>query len=128
RLRPASAHILRVFDAADYLQQLRDDTALLDDAFMLAPAARLEQRQGLERGEWTLAGVTLALDEGLCFDAKLGGGTAALLASLDGRRTLRAVVDELAARPEVNRDSLAHDAISAVSGMLGAGFLVRGVG
>jgi methylase of polypeptide subunit release factors len=126
RLRPASAHVQRVFEAADYLHGLTDDTALLDDAFAIAPAARLEQRLVLERGEWTLAEVTLALDEGLCFDATLGGGAGALLASLDGRRPLRAVVDELAAERGLDRESATRDAIGAVSGMLGAGFLVRG--
>jgi methylase of polypeptide subunit release factors len=125
RLRPASAHILRVFDAADYLIQLGDAADLLDDAFALAPAARLEQRLVLEHGEWTPAEVTLALDEGLCFDARIGGGTAALLAALDGRRPLRAVVDELAAAGGLDRDSVARDAIGAVSGMVGTGFLVR---
>jgi methylase of polypeptide subunit release factors len=128
RLRPASAHILRVFDAADYLHALAGETALLDDAFALAPAARLEQRLVLERGAWTLAGVTLALDEGLCFDATLGGGTAALLGSLDGRRPLHAILDELAGERGVDRDLLAPEIIDAVSGMLGAGFLIRGGG
>jgi methylase of polypeptide subunit release factors len=127
RLGPASAHILRVFDAADHLARLRDRNALLDDAFALAPAARLEQRLVLDGGEWTLAEVTLALDEGLCFDATIGGGMAALLAKLDGRRPLRAVVDELAAEGGLDRDSVARDSIGAVSGMLGAGFLVRSV-
>jgi hypothetical protein len=125
RLRPASAHILRVFDAADYLAAA-DERAVLDETFALAEAARLEQRLVFEKGEWALAEATLSLDDGLGFNATLGGGTTELLAALDGRRPLRAVVEELATRQELDRDAVARDAIGAVGGMLGAGFLVRG--
>jgi methylase of polypeptide subunit release factors len=125
RLRPAGGQILRVFEAADYLAAATD-TQVLDDAFSLAEASRLEQRVVLEDGDWARAEATLELEEGLGFHATLDAGTAELLASLDGRRPLRAVVDALAARQEVDRDALARDALGAVRGMLGAGFLVRG--
>src|SRR5262249_5351189 len=120
RLRPASAHILRVFDAAEHLHRLADRTALLDETFALAPAAALEQRLVFEPGGWTPAEVTLALDEGLCFNATLGGGTAELVTALDGRRPLRAIVDELATAGQLDRDALAREALAAVAGMLGA--------
>ena len=125
RLRPAGAHILRVFDAADYLGAISGDDALLDGAFGLADSARLEQRLAFEHGEWKLAEVTLGLEDGLRFQATLGPGTAELLTALDGRRPLRTVVDELAARRKADRDGLARDAAGVVRGMLGAGFLVR---
>ena len=125
RLRPAGAHILRVFDAADYLGAISDDDALLDGTFGLADSARLEQRLAFEHGEWKLAEVTLGLEDGLRFQATLGPGTAELLTALDGRRPLRTVVDELAARQKADRDGLARDAAGVVRGMLGAGFLVR---
>jgi hypothetical protein len=125
RLRPAGGQILRVFEAADYLAAATD-TQVLDDAFSLAEASRLEQRVVLEDGDWARAEATLDLEEGLGFHATLDAGTAELLASLDGRRPLRAVVDALAARQEVDRDALARDALGPVRGMLGAGFLVRG--
>jgi len=125
RLRPASEQIMRVFDAADYLAGIGDGAAMLDEVFALAEASRLEQRAVLEDREWALAEVTLDLEEGLGFHAALDLGTAELLASLDGQRPLRAVVDELASRQEVDRDHLARDAVGVVGGMLAAGFLVR---
>ena len=124
RLRPAGGQILRVFEAADYLAAATD-ARMLDHAFALAEASRLEQRVVVEDGDWARAEATLDLEEGLGFHATLDPGTAELLASLDGRRPLRAVVDALAARQEVDRDALARDALGAVRGMLGAGFLVR---
>jgi methylase of polypeptide subunit release factors len=126
RLQPASEQILRVFDAADYLNALPHGRAMLDETFALADAARLEQHGVLEQGEWALAEIALSLEEGAGFRATLDPGTAELLAALDGRRPLAAVVDDLAARQEVDREGLAEDAIGVVRGLLGAGFLVRG--
>jgi methylase of polypeptide subunit release factors len=125
RLRPAGEQILRVFDAADYLAALADERALLDGTFALAGAARLEQRGVHEGGEWRLAELALSLDEGLGFRAGLDAGTGELVAELDGRQPLCAVVDELAARQSADRDALAQDAVAVVRGLLGAGFLVR---
>ena len=113
-----------MFDAADFLAGA-DEQAVLGGTFALADEARLGQRAVLENGTWTLVEVTLDLDEGLRFRATLDPGTAELLAALDGRRPLAAVVQDLAARQEVDRDGLARDAARAVGGMLGAGFLVR---
>ena len=124
RLRPAGGQIVRVFDAADFLAGA-DEQAVLDGTFALADMATLGQRAVLEHGTWTLAEITLDLEEGLRSHATLDPGTAELLAALDGRRPLAAVVDDLAARQEVDRDGLARDAARAVGGMLGAGFLVR---
>jgi hypothetical protein len=126
RLRPASGQILRVFDAADYLSALPDERAMLDETFALTEAARLEQRGVHEGGEWRLAELALSLEEGLGFRAGLDAGTGELVAALDGRRPLGAVVDELAARQGADRDALAQDAIDVARGLLGAGFLVRG--
>jgi hypothetical protein len=57
----------------------------------------MEQRLTFRRGEWTRGETTLSLEECLCFNATLGGGTTAPLTELDGGRPLREVVDELAA-------------------------------
>jgi methylase of polypeptide subunit release factors len=67
--RPASDHILRVVAAQDFLAGLRDERALLDETFRLAPRSILEQHARFREGGWALAGVTLTLDEGLGFRA-----------------------------------------------------------
>ncbi len=94
RLRPASAHILRVFAAQDFLAGLGDDRALLDERLAPAPEARLEQRLVFE-GEWSSA-ATLTLGDGLGFRASLDSGAAATIAALDGGRRFGDVVAELA--------------------------------
>jgi hypothetical protein len=124
-LKPASDHILRVFDAADFLA---GDPDLRDERFTLAHRSVLEQRAILERDGWALAGVTLTLDEGLGFQATLDSATAELLAELDGQRTLAEVIGVLAPRQRVDPDTLAREALPAISGLLGAGLLVRGHG
>src|SRR5207247_6018976 len=125
RLRPASDHILRVFDAGDYLAGLTVEHAILGERLALAAGDRLEQRAVLENGSWVFAEVALRLEGGLGVTAALDPGTAELLASLDGRRTLAQVVDDLARRQKVSRESLRREAVAVVRGMLAAGFLVR---
>jgi methylase of polypeptide subunit release factors len=126
RLGPVSEHALRVFAAGDFLAALPDERALLDER--LAPAERcvLEQRAVRADGNWALAEVTLALGDGLGFTAALDPGAAEIVAALDGRRALREVVEELAARQGVDRDALAREAADVAREMLAAGFLVRG--
>ena len=124
-LQPASDHILRVFEAADFLA---GDPDLRDERFALAKRSVLEQRAVLEQHGWALAGVTLTLDEGLGFRATLDSATAELLAELDGQRTLAEVIGALAPRQSVDPDTLTREALPAISGLLGAGLLVRGHG
>jgi methylase of polypeptide subunit release factors len=126
RLRSAGAHVLRVFEAADFLAGLADERELLAEPLALAPAAVLEQRAVLRDGDWTLAEITLRLEEGVSFRAGLDAGIAGLLAGLDGRRPLGQAVDELAATRGLDRDALAREAAAVVREMLAAGFLVRG--
>ena len=121
-LGPASDHIVRVFEAADFLAR---DPDLQRERFALAERSTLEQRAVLDRTGWALAGVTLTLDEGVGFEATLDPATAELLAELDGRRSLGEVIDGLAPRQDVDPATLAREALPVISGLLGAGFLVR---
>jgi len=125
RLTPASDHILRVFEAQDYLAGLADDRELLDGTFALAPHDLLEQRGEFRNGGWQLVEVTATLQDGLGLRAGLDPMTVELLTGLDGIRKLRRVVEEQARRSQVDRGALEGDAIGLVRGLLGAGFLSR---
>jgi hypothetical protein len=106
----------------------QDHVAGLGDRFELAERARLEQSVVLRHGEWVLDAVTLTLQEGLGFRVALDRDTAALLAGLDGRRTLREVLDEMAAgagAAGAARDRIAASAVPVVRSLFESGFLVR---
>jgi methylase of polypeptide subunit release factors len=125
RLQPAGEHILRVFEAQDYLTGLTDDRELLDGTFALAPHDLLEQRAEYSDGAWVLAEVSVELQDGLGLRAGLDPLTIELLTGLDGIRKLRRVVEEQARRSQVDGGVLEGDAITLVRGLLGAGFLSR---
>ena len=94
RLEQASEHILRVFEAQDYLESLEDDTELLDAELALVDSHRLEQTLvGPE-----LRATTLSLHEGLAFRIGLDEHATALVPLLDGQRPLRAVLAQRASQ------------------------------
>ena len=125
RLKPAGEHILRVFEAQDYLSGLADDRELLDGTFALAPHDLLEQRVEFRDGGWVLVEVSATLQDGLGLRAGLDPMTVELLTGLDGIRKLRRVVEEQARRSQVDRNVLETDAVGLVRSLLGAGFLTR---
>jgi methylase of polypeptide subunit release factors len=125
RLKPAGEHILRVFEAHDYLTGLADERELLEGTFALAPHDLLEQRVEFRDHGWVVAEAAAVLQDGLGLRAGLDAVTLELLTGLDGTRKLNRVVEEQARRRHVDRGVLERDAIGLVRGMLGAGFLTR---
>ena len=84
RLRPAGAHILRVFDAADYLGAISDERGAAGRDVRAGATPRASSsgsRSSTASGR--SAEVTLGLEDGLRFQATLDPATAALMA-LDG--------------------------------------------
>jgi methylase of polypeptide subunit release factors len=125
RLRPAGEQILRVFAAGNFLSAMADERELLGERLVLAADALLEQQVVFRDREWTVEEIELTLQEGLRFRAGLDQPTAALLAALDGKRTLGEVADDLARLQGASRESVAQAVLSVATGMLGAGFLER---
>jgi methylase of polypeptide subunit release factors len=119
RLRPASAHILRVFEAQDFLAA---EPSLLGERLVPAPHARLEQRLEFDDG-WSSA-ATFALGDGLGFRATLDPGATAMIAALDGR-PFADVVRELAQVEGESVEATAEALLPIAREMLAAGFLER---
>lgn len=88
-VRESSAHLLRLFEAQDFLAATRDLAAAT-----LAPADDVVVDHSLRRhdGAWAATGTQLRLDGGLGFTAALDGASSALVSALDGR-PLRGLVD-----------------------------------
>ena len=125
RLRPASDHILRVFAAHDYLAGLADEGALLQERLVLVEHARLEQRAVYRGREWGVAEIALSLEEGLGFRGSLDPTVAALLAALDGQRTLGEIAADLARIEGASSAAVEQALLPAAREMLAAGFLER---
>src|SRR5205085_2340356 len=94
RLGPASGHVLRLVEAQDRLQALGDGRGLLDDALELVPSHRLDQTVRLRAGDEEVEGSLLRLLDGLRFQVQVDGPTTRVLSLLDGKRTLRDVLEE----------------------------------
>ena len=125
RLRPASDHILRVFAAHDYLAGLADEGALLQERLVLVEHAHLEQHAVYRGREWGVAEITLSLEEGLGFRGSLDPTVAALLAALDGQRTLGEIAADLARIEGASSEAVEQALLPAAREMLAAGFLGR---
>jgi hypothetical protein len=126
RLRRAGEQILRVFTAGDFLAA-HDEQDLLGERLALAPEAQLSQEVVLRDREWTVEEIELRLQGGLGFRAGLDQTTASLLASLDGKRTLGEVAEEVARMQGASRESVQQAALPVARQMLAAGFLERAV-
>ena len=128
RPSPASDHVLRVFDAHDYLTALTDDDALLDESPRVADRVQVEQELSIAAGGYVVESMTLLLDEGLGFRAGIDQNTASLVPFLDGSRTLRDAIESAARVRGVDADDLptfTRGALELVKTMLELGFLDR---
>ncbi len=128
RPTPASEHVLRVFDAHDYLNGLGDEKALLEESPRVVDSVRIEQELTFGDGGYVVESMTLVLDEGLGFRAGIDQNTASLVPFLDGTRTLReAIADAARARGvgEEDHDAFTNGAVALVRTMLELGFLTR---
>jgi methylase of polypeptide subunit release factors len=100
-LRPAGAHVRRLFETHDRLAEL-DEEALLAQRLRVADDAVVTQETRFTEGRWQAETLTLRLETGLPFSAELDPHTARLIHELDGSRTLgealTAVVEDRAAR------------------------------
>ena len=128
RLEQASEHVLRVFDAQDYLEELEDERRLLDARFALVERHRLEQTMTCRYGRTELEATVLSLNEGLGFRTGLDVHTAQLVPLLDGTRPLRDALARRIAELELNaEDARRYEAaaVPVVHRLVQLGYLVR---
>jgi SAM-dependent methyltransferase len=126
-LAAASAHTLRAFAGNDLLGDLAGDHALLQRRFRLTEHHRLRQSLTCADGRCEVAATTLELTDGLAFSVTLDRYTTLLLPQLDGTRSLRQVLENVAAGldlPDAARSQFVPAALPAVRRLLQLGFLV----
>jgi SAM-dependent methyltransferase len=115
-LRPAGAHVRRLFATDDRLEHV-DDEALLARRLRVVDDAVVAQESSFGDGAWHGLPPTLRLGRGLPFSAGLDAATARTVRLLDGTRTLAEALAEGAAD-----ESPGAGAVVA-RGMLEVGFL-----
>ena len=126
RITGASDHVLRLFDAHDFLAGLASNESLLDRVLKLAPDHRLDQTGRIEEGIRVVERTVLRLAEGLRFEVAVDPGTVEVLALVDGRRPLRDVLVDAArsAPASMTLDQFVESALPVVRRLIELGFLV----
>jgi hypothetical protein len=92
----AGAQAQRLFDAETMLRGLQEAGDVLDQRLATCATCELVQRLRPEEGEWRATEAVIRQREGFEFPMALGALPAMLLAKLDGTRTAREVIQEMA--------------------------------
>jgi SAM-dependent methyltransferase len=121
---PAGSHIERLFAAEDRLAALTDDAALLDSAFAAVPDHQLQQRLKIEDGRYVIDQAQVALVNGLTFHGSVDAYAIQLLASCDGRTSLRAIAEEIATANNVSVAAFTTACTGIARRLIAMGFLV----
>ncbi len=125
----AGEHVLRLFAAQDLLEGLASPEAILDERLVVAEPHTLVERFALDDGAWAPLDAELSLDEGLGFQGSVDPPTIRLLPLLDGRRTVRAALGEVAESvgmgdPPEHRAAFVSAGVPIVTRLFSLGFLV----
>jgi len=113
-LRPAGAHVHRLFQTRD---RLTGDADLLDRRLRVVEDAVVAQETRFADGRWQPEALTLRLESGLPFSAELDALTAQMVRGLDGTRTLREALATL------EDDEAEESGVAVARRMLEIGFL-----
>lgn len=123
--QPLGPHVWDWFARRDLLRE-RDDTALLDTRFRLAPDARLEEIAvpAPEPPGWVVGSRRVRLSGGLRRGGDIDPVGAEVLAGADGTVPLSRLLDAVAAEHGIEPDSLRSGALGAVRGLVEEGMLL----
>lgn len=122
---PAGNRIVRIVETQDYLSALPDERALLQETLTLAKNCRVKHPRSQRRGAAARRKATLSLQEGLRFEARVGGRTLELLRRCDGRRTLADALNDLAETTGRGAEALATALLPGVRELVRQGLLGR---
>jgi methylase of polypeptide subunit release factors len=120
----ASKELERLMELEDALEAL-DDAELLQHRLALAPEHRLEQVLHWHDGGFRIVEATLVCERGLRPRAEIDPPLAALLAQIDGSRSIAEVLDRTAQAVAAHEsDTFRAQALTAVRELVAHGFLV----
>jgi SAM-dependent methyltransferase len=125
---PAGDEVMRLFAAQDFLSSLPGPEAVLDRVLASNPKHRLEQTLRPRPDGYTVEEASVVLEEGLAFRASVDVYAMQIVVRLDGKRTLREVLEEARAEiePGMDPEEFAAASLRAVRRMIQLGFLLPG--
>lgn len=94
---PCGDHVLRAFEARDFLDGHEDDSRLLDARLRVVPEARREVQSVPGPQEWRVVATRLRLARGLCWSAQVDPVVAEFVGTCDGERTVGELLAQLPA-------------------------------
>jgi methylase of polypeptide subunit release factors len=118
----ASAHLLAIVAAQDYLAGKPSDDDLLSTAFVIPAAHRLDQTLRSQGTEYSVDATSLSLEAGLGISARIEPELVPILLRLDGSQLLAEAVRDVAALTGAEPDGLADRAVAFVLDLLRRGF------
>ena len=124
----AGDHVLRLIAAQDLLRSLPSPEAILEQRLVLVTPHTLVERLELGGGSWQVDDAELSLDEGLGFSGSIDPPTLRLLPLLDGERTVRDALGEVAgafnmAEPPEHKEAFVSAGVPIVTRLFSLGFL-----
>jgi hypothetical protein len=116
--------VLTGFALRDYLETVRDDSALLRERFRLPRSVLLEKRLEPSGEGWREASATLRLTEGLVYSGKVDRSAQELLAACDGRKRLDEILKGIADSLGADATTIAAPCCGVVRRLVEKGFLL----
>jgi SAM-dependent methyltransferase len=123
---PAGEHVARLFDARDLLDSLDGPDALLDAVLRTNERHRIEQVLRKRDDGYAVEAARAVLEDGLGFVASLDVNAAQVLVGLDGKRTVREVLDDARenVHPDITAEQFQEAALPVVRRMVELGFVL----
>lgn len=123
---PAGEEVVRLISSQDLLASLPSPDAVLDLVLSTNPNHRLEQMLRPRDGGYTVEEASVILEEGLTFRAAVDVYAMQIVVRLDGKRTLREILEEarLEMQPEMPAAEFATASVRAVRRMIELGFVL----
>ena len=125
-LGPCGESVARGFELRDFLDTVRDDSALLEARLRVSPDLRLHRQSEPSPGGWLDVSTNLHLGRGLAYSGTIDPYVANLVVGCDGRRPLRELLAGTAASLGRSEAEIAPAFCVVVRGLIERGFLLPG--
>jgi methylase of polypeptide subunit release factors len=119
----SGAHLERIFDQQDYLDTITDE-ALLERPLALLDGHQLDQRLSFRDGQYVVEPTTLRFPSGIGVEGQIDPQAVPVLLACDGVRTLRDLLRETTAPPDIEADQLQSTCLAMAKHLLARGLLL----
>jgi len=123
-LGPSGDAVLRGFELMDFLQTVRDESALLDARLRVSPDIILESQYAPSEEGWQQTKSDLSIGKGLAYSGKVDRYVEDLVIACNGRARLGDIIAQLAAASGVEPQQISHPCCELVRRLIERGFLL----